>query len=74
MHVKYLFNADRHYFLETDKIDGMFIHEYILGSEIKYCLAFIVKGNNKLCLFCKHLYPLSLHILKKIYRKCKQNL
>ena len=74
LRIKYFFGADKNRFLETDKINGIFIHEYIMGSEVRYSVAFLIKDQAEILLLFKHLYPGSYDSLRKVCRQCKQNL
>lgn len=57
LRIIYLFGSEKTKFLDADRIEGVFIHEYIYGSQCSYCLAFFVKGQETLSLLFKHLYP-----------------
>lgn len=74
LRIKYFFGAEKNRFLETDTINGIFIHEYIFGSEVKYSVAFLVKGQTEILLLFKHLYPGSFDILRRVCFQCKLNL
>mmetsp|Transcript_28568 Transcript_28568/g.39314 ORF Transcript_28568/g.39314 Transcript_28568/m.39314 type:complete len:165 (-) Transcript_28568:3-497(-) len=69
--VKYFCGAERNLFLETDKIERVFIHEYIHGSQVKFSLAFLLAGDNRLTLAFNIIYP-GFKNLQKIYMNCKQ--
>mmetsp|Transcript_15323 Transcript_15323/g.25586 ORF Transcript_15323/g.25586 Transcript_15323/m.25586 type:complete len:165 (+) Transcript_15323:96-590(+) len=73
LRIRYLLGAENTQFLDTDRIEGIFIHEYFYGSEVHYSLAFIVAGQERLSLLFKHLYP-GFSTLKRVYNSCQQNL
>jgi hypothetical protein len=73
LRVKYIFGVEKTKFLDTDRIDSVFIHEFVYGSQIRYSLAFLVKGHDKLSLLFKHLYP-GFDNMKRVYDVAKQNL
>lgn len=56
-------------FLDKDKITGVIVHEVIVGSIIRYELAFTLRDEAKLSLSFTHLYP-GLDDLKRVYKAC----
>jgi hypothetical protein len=58
-------------FLDREKISRVFIHEYIEGSSIRYCLAFLIHGDSKLELCYRYAYP-GLPALQKIFSMCSE--
>ena len=71
--LKYLTGVERMTFIEVDKLDRFFIHEYIYGSEVKFSLAILVMGEKRLLLAFKHLYP-GFQNLQHVYRHLKNSL
>jgi len=71
--VKFFCGVERNLFLETDKIERVFIHEYIHGSQVKFSLAFLLVGDNRLTLAFNIIYP-GFKNLQKVYMYCKQGL
>ena len=71
--LKYLTGVERMTFVEVDKLDRFFIHEYIYGSEVKFSLAILVIGEKRLLLAFKHLYP-GFQNLQHVYRYLKHSL
>lgn len=55
--IKFVSTFERKTFIEVDKLDRVFIHEYIYRSEVKFSIAILAKGDNRLLLSFKHLYP-----------------
>jgi hypothetical protein len=68
-----MFGSEKTDFLDTDRIDGVLIHEYVHGSQVNYSLAFLVKGQKNMSLLFKHLYP-GFEKLREVYWACKNNL
>jgi hypothetical protein len=60
-------------FIEKDKIEGVFIHEYICGARIQNSLAIIISNETNLCLIFKHIYP-GFEALKNVYCSCQNEL
>lgn len=56
-------------FLDKDKIVGVIVHETIVGSRIRYELAFLMRDEAKLSLSFTYLYP-GLADLRKVYKAC----
>jgi hypothetical protein len=56
-------------FLDKDKITGVIVHECIVGSSVRYELAFLMRDESKLSLSFKHLYP-GLKDLTRVYKAC----
>jgi len=56
-------------FIERDRVETVFVHEYISGSEVRFALAFTVLGSSKLLLIFHEVYP-GYNALKKVYRAC----
>mmetsp|Transcript_18322 Transcript_18322/g.30558 ORF Transcript_18322/g.30558 Transcript_18322/m.30558 type:complete len:166 (-) Transcript_18322:1371-1868(-) len=64
---KYLFYiSEEVLFLDHDKIDGYLLQECIVGTSIKFHLAFMVSGENSLTVVFQHVYP-GLSALQDIY-------
>lgn len=68
-----MFGSEKTDFLDTDRIDAVLIHEYFYGSQVSYSLAFIVKGQQRMSLLFKHVYP-GFAKLREVYWACKNNL
>ena len=71
--LKYLTGVERMTFVEVDKLDRYFIHEYIYGSEVKFSLAILLLGEKRLLLAFKHLYP-GFQNLQHVYGYLKHSL
>ena len=56
-------------FLDKDKISGVIVHESIVGSSVRYRLAFLMRDEAKLSLSFTHLYP-GLPDLQRVYKAC----
>lgn len=56
-------------FLDKDKIAGVIVHESIVGSSVRYKLAFLMRDEAKLSLSFTHLYP-GLPDLQRVYKAC----
>ena len=54
-------------------MDKVFIHEYIKGSTVQYCLAFKVHNESKLSLLFDHVNP-GLNNIIKVYEFCGPSL
>lgn len=73
LRVKYLLGSELSKFLDKDRVDGILLHEYIYGSQIRYSIAFLVKGQDRMSLLFKNLYP-GFDGLKRVYKNCQQSL
>ena len=71
LRMKYANGSESTEFLDRDKIASFFIHEAIVGSKVKYQLAFMLHGENKLALAFKHVYP-GLNSLQTVYMSLKK--
>ena len=58
-------------FLDKDKISGVIVHEAIVGSSVKYELAFLMRDEPKLSISFTHLYP-GLGNLRRVYKACAE--
>lgn len=56
-------------FIERDRLQVAFIHEHFSGSEVKFSLALMVRGQDKLTLVFEDVYP-GYDVLKKVYKAC----
>ena len=72
LRARYLFGDEKTEFFDNDRISSVFIHEYFYGSQVRYSLAFIVSGQERMSLLFKHIYP-GFENLKRVYHTCKQN-
>lgn len=70
LRILYLTGVEQKLFLSNDKVEGFFIHEYVIGSQVKFSLAFLVKGEQRLRLVFKHLYP-GFDSLRRVYSACQ---
>mmetsp|Transcript_1520 Transcript_1520/g.1661 ORF Transcript_1520/g.1661 Transcript_1520/m.1661 type:complete len:158 (+) Transcript_1520:419-892(+) len=69
LRIKYRSGGEETKFLDKDKITGLIVHECIVGSSVRYELAFLMRGESKLSLSFKHLYP-GLNDLTRVYKAC----
>lgn len=65
----YRFKKDYIQFLGRGKIESIFVHEYIRGSSVRYCLAYLLHNENRLLLSFKDVYP-GLPALHTVFRSC----
>jgi hypothetical protein len=70
--IKYLSGSQRVNFIECTRIEGVFMHEFILGSRVNYCLSFLLKEGS-MALVYRHIYP-GIDSLRCVYWTCKKNL
>ncbi len=66
---RYFFGATKTEFLDFDRIDGVLIHEFFSGSQVRFCLAFLVKEETRMSLIFKHLYP-GFDAMRRVYANC----
>ena len=60
-------------FLDHDKVARVFIHEFIEGSSVHYCLAFLVPGEPKLLLSYRYVYP-GLSNVQRVFQLCAEEI
>lgn len=70
LRVRYLFGNEKVEFFDNDRINNVFVHEYFYGSQVRYSLAFIIKGQERMSLLFKHVYP-GFDKMKRVYGACK---
>ena len=70
---KYFGGREETKFFDHGKIKKVFLHEYIEGSAVHFCLAFDIINENKLILIFNQIYP-GLRHLQQVYVKCVTNL
>ncbi len=56
-------------FIDKDRLEAVFIHEYFYGSQVRYSVAFIIRDEDRLTLLFKFLNPGFLNI-KRVYQEC----
>ncbi len=66
LRLKYTSGQEYTKFLYRDKINSIFIHEYIKGSAVYYSLAFTTYGEDRINMCFTEVYP-GLQALVKIY-------
>lgn len=69
LRIKFRSGGEETKFLDKDKITGVIVHECIVGSSVRYQLAFLMRDESKLSLSFKHLYP-GLSDLTRVYKAC----
>lgn len=68
--IKYKCGIETKKFIEAEKLERVFIHEYIYRSQVKFSLAVIISGEKRLHLVFKHLYP-GFNNLRLVYMNCE---
>ena len=56
-------------FYDKSDIEKVFIHEYIQGSQVSFCLAFMIRNQSHLSLLFSKVYP-GLASIQKAYLAC----
>ncbi len=67
--VKYLSGREKTKFIEKDKIESIFLHEYVQAFEVHFAIAMIVRGEKKMVLVYKDANPGYL-FLKRVLTSC----
>eukprot|EP01039_Chlorochromonas_danica_P004602 gene4602-5044_t len=69
LRIAYPFCAEKLVFFDKDRLEGVFIHEFIQGSTVQACLAFLLEGEERLILAFDNCYP-GYQALQTVYRNC----
>lgn len=66
--IQYLF-GERTRFIDKDKLEGAFVHEFVRGSAVRTALALLLQGEPGLCLVFDQCYP-GFQALRRVYQVC----
>ncbi len=69
--VKNLNGREKTKFIEKDKIESIFLHEYVQTFEVHFAIAIMVRGEKKMVTVFKDAYP-GYQFLKRVLAACNE--
>ncbi len=69
--VKYLSGREKTKFIEKDRIESIFLHEYIRSFEVHFSIAIMVRNEKKMVLIYKDAYT-GYIFLKRVLNACNE--